>query len=342
MGMGMSVSLPLDSHVLALLGYSSMPNPADLEMLLRKMGLDLLAAAGDITDITGPLQNSAQLQPYPNPNLSCVTCAILLSRFNGLVNGDEYAGTITPAQVDAYVRLLLTIASKMDAILQVIGSKYDIGAVTADLRNNLFGPKNEEDDGPEPMEYRHPEWEGEPESPLVRTSTPLPPPQYMVHTMAEYGTIIMPSLPSPTGPLRSLFLDQMGRKAICQASIQLLGLPEMMDYKDVGIFVLLLWDFLLYHGLHGPLDMREFMLHPDFVPLESLLNLAPVDKGALLLLQCLFAQVLSALGYEPNPEEEGDVESLAPLRSLLENPEDITICIQQLLRVLQRSVQGSA
>jgi hypothetical protein len=265
-------------------------------------------------------------------------------RFKGLVNGDEYAGTITPAQVDAYVRLLLTIASKMDAILQITGSKYDIDAVTADLRNNLFGtgPKNEEDDGPEPMEYRHPEWEGEPESLLVRTSTPLPPPQFMVHTMAEYGTIIMPSLPSPTGPLRSLFLDQMGRKAIYNASIQLLGLPEMMDYKDVGIFVLLLWDFLLYHGLHGPLDMRDITLHTDFVPFKGLLILAPVDKGALLLLQCLFAQVLSALGYEPNPEEEGDVESLAPLRSLLENPEDINVCTQQLLWVLQRADQGSA
>lgn len=331
--MGNTESLPL-------LGCSDI-NFGAMKGIMLYMEQDVLARAEDIVShqLTS---NPAHLQLYPH--LSCVTCFVLLERYHDLVNGAK--GEMTREQVREYARLLLSVAFTMDFILEMQVGHTAVRVVN-DVRSILSTPApEEEDDGPEPVVDQHPDWKEGPEqvSPLVRTSTPLSPSprQSMVHIMSHDGTIQMPPLPLPTGPLRSLILDQIRRDTVCHASMQLLGLPETMGNKDVGYFVLLLWEFLLRHGLHGPLNMHDITLHTDIVPLISLLKLAPVDKGALLVLQCLFAQVLSVLGYEPNPEEEDDVESLAPLRSLLENPADINMCVEQLLGVLQQQAHGTA
>jgi hypothetical protein len=315
--MGVTVSLPVDPHVLAILGYFSIHRPEELETLLQQIKKMLLEAIVNIKEFS--MGSSNHSPPYSK--LPCFVCFVLMQRFNGAPK----------EQVPEYARLLLTNISNMYELLQLLGSM----------------PEKEGDEPepePEPVVDQHPDWKHGPEkeSPLVRTSTPLPPPPSMVHTMAEYGTIKMPFLPLPTALLRTAILDQLGRSALCQQVRKLLGLPETMGNKDVGIFVLLLWEFLLRHGLHGPLDMRIITLHTAIMPLGNLLNLAPVDKGALLVLQCLFAQVLSVLGYEPNPDEEDDVESLAPRCSLFSSPGDINICVEQLLTVLQQPVQGSA
>ena len=327
--MGNTVAVPL-------LGCYAI-NILVMKDIVQHMVAEILARAGNIM----PHQwtsDLAHLQPYHN--LSCVTYLFLLERYRRLINGE---GEMTPEQVHEYVRLLLSVASTMDFILEMYAGHTAV-RVENDMRSILSQPALGEDDRPEPVVYQHEDWkEGtELQSPLVRTSTP--PPQSMVHILSLGGAIQMQHLPLPDASLRSLVFDQLGRSELCQQVRKLFGLPETMDYKDVGYIVLLLWDFLLHHGLHGPLDMRDIALHTDIVPVITLLNLAPVDKAALLVLQCLFAQVLSVLGYEPNPEEEGgaDVELLAPRPSLLDNPGDISMCTQQLIEVLQQQVQGSA
>ena len=308
-------------YVLALIGFSQC-DLTGLKVLLHAMCNNLFIRA---EKIPGALWTPFLAQLPPCNSLSCFTCFALLERYNGAVTARD----MTPDQVHEYVCLLATVVSNIGAIFELCGDFDEARKVVVDFRHFLSEPAPEE-------ERRH-EWEWEPVSLPVRTPIPS-----ILDIMANHGTLALQPLPTPTAPSQSQISKIARQPEIALKIRKLLGLREMIRDEDVHIIVLLLWKVMVNHGPYGDLQTPNALLHSDIVPFEGLLIMAPTEPRALLLLQLLIVRVLSELGYARGPEEDDDIETLAPLPSLMTTPTNIEDCMNMILNALEQMAQRTA
>jgi hypothetical protein len=310
-----------------------MRNPADLERLLQKMGLDLVAVAGDITDITGTLQDNQQLEPYQG--MSIFTCVTILSHCMGLISGNKHAGAITPEQIRDIVRILLTIADNLDNILAICGSKYERGAVMADLRCNLFSSGGDDGSARAVKQLRINVWKemaadddghapvidgySEEDSPIHRTPTPchLQSMDVMLNTLTEYGTLAMPRLPQLNAHMRSALKTAINPGILKQVKNILILPPSMCKETVIDVLILLLG--LTHHcrtcdNQDPDPDSGDTIFHPVplLLSLQQLLTLAIKDRSAMFILHCMLAQVCSVMGFVQEPVENTECDTPLP------------------------------